>query len=51
MTRSKQSVYNNKHERHVARNGLTDIRSPVKKSGGGYGNWGNLTDEIANVDE
>ncbi|CAO3632450.1 unnamed protein product [Cunninghamella blakesleeana] len=47
MTRSKEYTPNNKndrHDRHVARNGLTDIRSPIKKAGAGHGNWGTYVD-------
>ncbi|CAO3634615.1 unnamed protein product [Cunninghamella echinulata] len=44
MTRSTNHIVNNKNERHVARNGLSDIRSPIKKAGAGHGNWGTYVD-------
>ncbi|KAI9269286.1 hypothetical protein BDA99DRAFT_504069 [Phascolomyces articulosus] len=49
MTRTKKDPYAAKHEKHVARNGLTDIRSPLKKSGAGFGNWGLVGDELVDV--
>ncbi|KAI9303617.1 hypothetical protein BJ944DRAFT_268105 [Cunninghamella echinulata] len=44
MTRSTNHTVNSKNERHVARNGLSDIRSPIKKAGAGHGNWGTYVD-------
>ncbi|KAI7850809.1 hypothetical protein BDC45DRAFT_517189 [Circinella umbellata] len=49
MTRTKKDPYAVKHEKHIARNGLTDIRSPLKKGGSGGGNWGSLNDQLADV--
>ncbi|CAG8435204.1 2372_t:CDS:2 [Diversispora eburnea] len=41
----KTSVIPN-HEKHFQRGALSDIRSPLKKSGAGNGNWGVLGEEI-----
>ncbi|KAI8136715.1 hypothetical protein BJV82DRAFT_638536 [Fennellomyces sp. T-0311] len=50
MTRSKKDPNATaRHEKHIARNGLTDIRSPLKKSGAGFANWGYLGEELADV--
>ncbi|GAN06644.1 hypothetical protein MAM1_0131c06131 [Mucor ambiguus] len=53
MTRSKDSVfsYQHRHERHVARNGQSELRYGVKKMGAGAGNWGVLGDELPDVQE
>ncbi|CEG84396.1 hypothetical protein RMATCC62417_18205 [Rhizopus microsporus] len=50
MSRSKDSYYH-RHERHVARNGLTEARYGLKKMGAGAANWGVLGDEIPDVQE
>ncbi|KAI9494553.1 hypothetical protein BDB00DRAFT_818515 [Zychaea mexicana] len=50
MTRSKKDPQvTARHDKHIARNGLTDIRSPLKKSGAGFANWGCLGEELVDV--
>ncbi|KAI7896439.1 uncharacterized protein EV154DRAFT_492242 [Mucor mucedo] len=49
MTRTKDNV--NRHEKHVARNGQTEIRFGVKKMGAGAANWGVLGEEVLDVQE
>ncbi|KAG0173916.1 hypothetical protein DFQ28_009608 [Apophysomyces sp. BC1034] len=51
MTRSKETTWAGKHERHVSRNGQTDIRCPVKKSGAGFANWGLPGGELADMED
>ncbi|KAI8647095.1 hypothetical protein BD408DRAFT_358712 [Parasitella parasitica] len=53
MARSKDSVFPHhpRHERHVARNGQSELRYGVKKMGAGAGNWGILGDELPDVEE
>jgi hypothetical protein len=49
MTRSKDSIYASRHEKHVARNGQSESRYGLKKLGAGVANWGVLGDEVADV--
>ncbi|ORY92333.1 hypothetical protein BCR43DRAFT_417338, partial [Syncephalastrum racemosum] len=51
MTRSKDNPWSTRHEKHVARNGLSDIRGPLKKSGAGFANWGCPGEEFADIQE
>ncbi|KAI8059983.1 uncharacterized protein B0P05DRAFT_558275 [Gilbertella persicaria] len=51
MTRSKDSIYSGRHDRHIARNGQTEARYGIKKMGAGTANWGVLGDEIPDAQE
>ncbi|KAI8368847.1 hypothetical protein EDC96DRAFT_440993 [Choanephora cucurbitarum] len=46
MTRSKDSLYSYRHDKHLARNGQTEARYGIKKMGAGVANWGVLGDEL-----
>ncbi|KAI8355700.1 hypothetical protein BD560DRAFT_335713 [Blakeslea trispora] len=49
MTRSKDSLYSYRHDKHLARNGQTEARYGIKKMGAGAANWGVLGDELPDV--
>ncbi|KAI9476093.1 MAG: hypothetical protein EXX96DRAFT_540647 [Benjaminiella poitrasii] len=51
MTRSKDSFFSYRHDRHVARNGQTELRYGIKKMGAGAANWGILGDELPDVQD
>jgi hypothetical protein len=51
MTRSKDSIYASRHEKHVSRNGQSESRYGMKKLGAGVANWGVLGDEVADVQD
>ncbi|OAD77432.1 hypothetical protein PHYBLDRAFT_157756 [Phycomyces blakesleeanus NRRL 1555(-)] len=50
MTRTKQSSFGIRHEHHTSRNGLSDVRNLLKKSGGGLANWGMLGEEVMDIE-
>ncbi|KAI7901234.1 uncharacterized protein BX663DRAFT_515342 [Cokeromyces recurvatus] len=47
MTRSKDSLFSYRHDKHVARNS----QHGMKKMGAGAANWGILGDELPDVQE
>ncbi|KAI7867101.1 hypothetical protein BDF14DRAFT_1805553 [Spinellus fusiger] len=49
MTRTKESGTHFRHEHHTSRNGISDVRNLVKKSGGGLANWGMLGEEVVDL--
>ncbi|KAI9018642.1 hypothetical protein CLU79DRAFT_759676 [Phycomyces nitens] len=50
MTRTKQASFGIRHEHHTSRNGLSDVRNLLKKSGGGLANWGMLGEEVMDIE-
>ncbi|KAL1933007.1 hypothetical protein VTP01DRAFT_8685 [Rhizomucor pusillus] len=51
MTRTKDKSWAMRHEKHLARNGLSDIRGAPKKAGAGFANWGSLEEQIADMQQ